>query len=100
MDLLYVGYTLVLVLLMFAGFVIQFTSSKPVELTTDKGGKYGDLLFYNKDHYFLSSCGEKIVVPSNEVKEVRFVCAGNKCSKEKLAAENQKYSFYCQNKDK
>jgi hypothetical protein len=81
---------------LFIGFIIQFTISKPVELKTEKSEIYGDLLFYNKDYYFLRSCEEKIIIPSDDVKEIRFICPGNKCGTGKLSIENKKYSDYCQ----
>jgi hypothetical protein len=71
-----------------------------VEITLDEGKKaYGDLLFYNKDYYFLRSCGEKVVIPETEVKSVRFVCAGKSCEKDvgRNVRENGKYVEYCRN---
>lgn len=95
---LYIVSTVLIIIVFWFSFISQFSTQKPIELFTEKQGKVmGELLFYNQDYYFINSCNEKIIIPSNQVISTHFLCLIKECSKERTVFINQSYKNYCDN---
>lgn len=94
----YIGSIIIIIIMFWLIYIWQFSIQKPIELLTEKQWKImGELLFYNQDYYFINSCNEKVIIPSNQVISTHFLCLLKDCSKERQSFINQNYKNYCSN---